>query len=206
MVRRLRGLKAPGAIDARREYMAVMLQASPQSFCNPRASSEPENAGSKPIATYRSNCSGWSYGSVYPRKGDILDAIREPDNPHDSNAIGLWRNGLRAGYVARYDARTIAPRMDSGLRAEVMCLRARGNAKAGAPIQISLFKPEPAAGQSGVPLNPGAVGAAAPPRASSTPTAAWYPDPAGRHEFRYWDGLAWSSQVADDGRVSSDPI
>jgi len=200
--RRLTELKAPGTLDARREFMAVMLQASPQSFCNPQATSVPESSGPKPIATYRSNCAGWSYGNAYPRKGDVLDAVREPDNPHDPNAIGLWRNGQRAGYVSRYDARRIAPQMDSGLRAKVVCLRARGNAKAGAPIQISLFKPEVADLQSGVPAGGRTVGAAASPM----PAAAWYPDPTGRHEYRYWDGLAWSSQVADRGRGSADPI
>lgn len=213
VVRRLRELKAPGAIDARREYLAVMLQGSPQSFCNPPAASEPESSAPRPAITYRSHCAGWAYGygseyrpSVYPRKGDVLDAIREPDNPHDSNAIGLWRNGQLAGHVSRYDARTIAPRMDSGLRAEVICLRAKGNTKAGAPIQISLFKPESAVQQSDAPSDRGAAGTSAPLGASSTPAAAWYPDPTGRHEFRYWDGLAWSSQVADRGQGSADPI
>ena len=34
----------------------------------------------------------------------------------------------------------------------------------------------------------------------------WYPDPAGRHEYRYWDGNAWTDQVADHGRQSVDPM
>ena len=29
--------------------------------------------------------------------------------------------------------------------------------------------------------------------------AGWYPDPTGRHEHRYWDGNAWTLDVADDG-------
>ena len=36
--------------------------------------------------------------------------------------------------------------------------------------------------------------------------ADWYPDPAGRHEHRYWDGRQWTDQVADHGRQSTDPI
>lgn len=35
--------------------------------------------------------------------------------------------------------------------------------------------------------------------------AGWQPDPDGRHEYRYWDGSAWTDQVADGGVVSSDP-
>lgn len=34
----------------------------------------------------------------------------------------------------------------------------------------------------------------------------WHPDPTGRHQFRYWDGIAWTEHVADDGRQSTDPI
>lgn len=41
--------------------------------------------------------------------------------------------------------------------------------------------------------------------AASTP-AAWHPDPAGRHELRYWDGLNWTSHVSDAGNTSEDPL
>ena len=34
----------------------------------------------------------------------------------------------------------------------------------------------------------------------------WYPDPAGRHQHRYWDGQTWTDQVADHGRQSTDPV
>lgn len=36
--------------------------------------------------------------------------------------------------------------------------------------------------------------------------AAWHPDPTGRHQFRYWDGAAWTEHVADDGVTSSDTL
>lgn len=32
-----------------------------------------------------------------------------------------------------------------------------------------------------------------------TAPAAWYPDPTGTHEVRYWDGAAWTAHVADRG-------
>jgi hypothetical protein len=38
------------------------------------------------------------------------------------------------------------------------------------------------------------------------PKADWYGDPAGRHQFRYWDGACWTDNVADDGRSSLDPM
>jgi len=37
-----------------------------------------------------------------------------------------------------------------------------------------------------------------------TSPAAWHPDPYGRHEHRYWDGLRWTEHVSDGGRTSID--
>ena len=42
----------------------------------------------------------------------------------------------------------------------------------------------------------------------TTPTmtpSGWYPDPSRRHEFRFWDGSSWSSQVSDGGLTATDP-
>jgi uncharacterized RDD family membrane protein YckC len=36
--------------------------------------------------------------------------------------------------------------------------------------------------------------------------AAWYLDPSGRHEHRYWSGSAWTEHVADGGQPSVDPL
>ena len=36
--------------------------------------------------------------------------------------------------------------------------------------------------------------------------AAWYPDPMGRHEVRYYDGTQWTEHVASHGRQSVDPV
>jgi hypothetical protein len=35
--------------------------------------------------------------------------------------------------------------------------------------------------------------------------AGWHPDQSGRHEFRYWDGAAWTNVVSDAGVRSEDP-
>lgn len=35
---------------------------------------------------------------------------------------------------------------------------------------------------------------------------AWYGDPSGRHEHRYWSGTAWTEHVADRGQQSVDPL
>lgn len=41
--------------------------------------------------------------------------------------------------------------------------------------------------------------------AESEMPAAWYPDPEGRHEVRYWDGRGWTEHVSDAGTTSQDP-
>ncbi|MDO8879551.1 MAG: DUF2510 domain-containing protein [Coriobacteriia bacterium] len=41
--------------------------------------------------------------------------------------------------------------------------------------------------------------------AAGTAAAAWYPDPTGRHEMRYWDGAKWTADVADGGTAATDP-
>ena len=38
------------------------------------------------------------------------------------------------------------------------------------------------------------------------PPPGWHPDPAGRHELRYWDGSQWSEHVADQGKVGTDDL
>ena len=34
----------------------------------------------------------------------------------------------------------------------------------------------------------------------------WFPDPLGRHQFRYWDGTQWTEHVSDGGATTSDPL
>jgi hypothetical protein len=36
--------------------------------------------------------------------------------------------------------------------------------------------------------------------------AGWRPDPAGRHEYRYFDGTSWTDNVSDGGTTSTDPM
>ncbi|MEP6642283.1 MAG: phospholipid scramblase-related protein [Gaiellales bacterium] len=43
-----------------------------------------------------------------------------------------------------------------------------------------------------------------PPSPSSSP-AAWYADPLGRHELRYYDGAQWTEHVSSHRRTSVDP-
>lgn len=40
--------------------------------------------------------------------------------------------------------------------------------------------------------------------AGGSPLPGWYPDPGGAHQFRYWNGWAWTPGVADGGQVTED--
>jgi hypothetical protein len=40
----------------------------------------------------------------------------------------------------------------------------------------------------------------------NAPEPGWLPDPAGRHQYRYWDGAGWTDNVADGGVASTDAI
>ena len=46
--------------------------------------------------------------------------------------------------------------------------------------------------------------AAAP--AAALPAAMWAADPTGRHQYRWWDGATWTTNVATNGVVGQDPL
>lgn len=48
---------------------------------------------------------------------------------------------------------------------------------------------------------PGAHG----PASTVTAVPAWYPDPSGRHDHRWFNGSTWTADVADDGQRGYDP-
>jgi hypothetical protein len=68
---------------------------------------------------------GYAFAAVPPPRAAVLDAgtsvalIREPDNPADPMAVGVWllESGeprWRLGYLDRTVASRIAPRLDAG--------------------------------------------------------------------------------------------
>lgn len=62
-------------------------------------------------------------------RGDRLALVREPDNPHDANAVRLEWRGRKLGYVPRRDNAAIAWALDRGtpLRARVSRLEEHPN-------------------------------------------------------------------------------
>lgn len=50
--------------------------------------------------------------------GDGVTLAREPDNPHDANAIRVEWRGRKLGYLPRAENRAVAAEMDRGGRVE----------------------------------------------------------------------------------------
>lgn len=63
------------------------------------------------------------------RVGDQLAMQREPDNPHDANAVSLSWRGRKLGYVPRRENATLAWGLDRGepLRARISRLTTHPN-------------------------------------------------------------------------------
>ena len=67
---------------------------------------------SSPLAGYRYHAAAQFFDEL--RIGDELQLVREAQNPHDGNAIGvLWR-GRKLGYVPRRENAALAWALDRG--------------------------------------------------------------------------------------------
>jgi hypothetical protein len=81
--------------------------------------------------------------------GEALSLIREPNNPHDPNAIALFRrNGQQLGYVGGGLAETLAPVLDGGGYVTAVVAEVtggeRGKVSRGANLHVRLDDSPPA--------------------------------------------------------------
>ena len=82
---------------------------------------------SSPLAGFRYGEAAHLWALLKP--GDALDLVREPDNPHDANAVRVEWRGRKLGYVPRDQNGALAWAMDrgEGLRAHVSRLAEHPN-------------------------------------------------------------------------------
>jgi hypothetical protein len=71
------------------------------------------------ILVYSSPLAGFQYHEGAARwkdmkVGDPLSLVREPNNPHDSNAVRVLWQGRMLGYLPRAENRSVAAEMDRG--------------------------------------------------------------------------------------------
>jgi hypothetical protein len=91
--------------------------------------------------------------------------------------------------------RAVYPRSMFDLSAGIMRWQARVNGYAlGLSDRYPPFTFEPSLTAAGPAVGPAAVA-----------PAEWYPDPSGRHGYRFWDGAGWTPHVADGGQIAFDP-
>jgi hypothetical protein len=55
--------------------------------------------------------------------GDALALIREPDNPHDPQAVRVEWHGRKLGYVPRKENEAVARQLDHGNRLQARIVR-----------------------------------------------------------------------------------
>jgi hypothetical protein len=72
--------------------------------------------------------------------GDQLTLAREPDNPHDTNAVRIDWNGRKLGYVPRRENAHLARQMDRGAAVEgrIMELHEHRNGRNRISYEISV--------------------------------------------------------------------
>jgi len=82
---------------------------------------------SSPLAGYRYHEPVAAWPEL--RVGDRLGLVREPDNPHDANAVRVEWNGRMLGYVPRDQNQALAWAMDRGetVTARISRLREQRN-------------------------------------------------------------------------------
>lgn len=78
---------------------------------------------SSPLAGFRYYVGEARWQSM--QEGQALTLIREPDNPHDSNAVRVEWRGEKLGYLPRRENRSVAAAMDAGDRVDARIAKLR---------------------------------------------------------------------------------
>jgi len=65
---------------------------------------------------------------------------------------------------------------------------------------------QPASAQQAPEPVPSPAAATPPDKPPPPPKGMWASDPSGGHQYRWWNGTAWTDYVADNGQESQDPL
>ena len=100
--------------------LLVLLTAVP-AFAQEQAGSVRLLVQSSPLAGFRYYAAAQVWQEL--RVGDRLELVREPDNPHDPNAIAVAWRGHMLGYVPRRENGTLDWGLDRGERLQARISR-----------------------------------------------------------------------------------
>lgn len=92
---------------------------------------------SSPLAGFRYHAAAELWDGL--RVGDLLELRREPDNPHDPQAIGVSWNGRKLGYVPRRDNGALAWALDRGERLQARISRLAAHPNPARRIEFEVF-------------------------------------------------------------------
>lgn len=78
---------------------------------------------SSPLAGYQYHAAAAVWDQL--KVGDTLRLVREPDNPHDRNAVKVEWQGQQLGYLPRMENQAVAAELDRGTAVEARIGRLR---------------------------------------------------------------------------------
>jgi hypothetical protein len=116
--------------------LAAMLAAACV-FCQERTAFARLLVQSAPLAGFRYHAAAEVWHEL--RVGDALELSREPDNPHDANAIAVTWRGRKLGYVPRRDNAALAWGLDRGERLQARISRLAAHPNPARRIEIEVF-------------------------------------------------------------------
>jgi hypothetical protein len=94
---------------------------------------------SSPLAGFRHYEAPNLWGEV--RAGDELSLVREPDNPHDRNAVRVEWRSFKLGYVPRAQNEAVARMLDRGTRLIARISKVQATRAPNRRIEFEIFMP-----------------------------------------------------------------
>jgi hypothetical protein len=92
---------------------------------------------SSPLAGFRYGEADQVWSEL--RVGDRLDLVREPENPHDRNAVRVEWRGRKLGYVPRAENEALAWAMDRGETVSARISRLQSHPNPRLRIEFEVF-------------------------------------------------------------------
>lgn len=115
------GAGGPESVEAGRRAIARPATSAPSADVAP--TSVLLLVRSSPIAGFQFHAGERVWRDL--RVGEPLALVREPANPHDTNAVRVDWRGLALGYVPRRDNRQVARQLDLGMALQARVSRLR---------------------------------------------------------------------------------
>ena len=75
------------------------------------------------------------------RAGDPLEMVREPGNPHDSNAVRVEGRGRKLGYLPRADNAAVARQLDRGATLQARIAQLKENRNRSRRLELEVVAP-----------------------------------------------------------------